>query len=271
VSAGTQKKEYKPRFARTPEDLIFYTDTKEEDYPVYLLDSYEVVLKKASERVTEAERFAIFHVKSVDIVECYNHEDSCYAGYSPLSVDCDVELSLSDYVDKYSQLPLKQIIDTASSMNLKMHIRTLRILYEVYRGDYEELLGEVSGYAVVVVIEPPYSLLYDEDDKKWAITHSTLKRFLAKLPAETRPLVEKYAYLDKIYTGRKGLLVSHIRIKLPVPTPELERVFSEVKKYLRESRRPWRLKKLRERLRRRRSSSRRSGLWSWRSSLLPRP
>jgi hypothetical protein len=215
--------ERKVRIARTPEELIFYTDTSQSNYPVYLLDTYEVVLKK---KPVGAERLVTFHVREVPVVECYDSRHDYFRAY------CNNQIRIEDYVNKYSQLPLKQIIDTIRALGLRdPSIETVKIVYEVYRGDYEEFVDEAPGYAVVLIIPPPYGP-YDEERKKWAITFSTAKRLLSKLPPDVASAIEKYIYVDKIYGTRKTGFLPYVKIKLPVPTPELERVFSEVKKYL---------------------------------------
>jgi len=217
-----------PRYAKTPADLIFYTDTDSKDYPIYLLPNYEVMYKKRPE---DAEKIAVFHVKSTSVSDCYDHDGGCYKGY-PIFHLSSCKNNYEEFLNYH--LHLKELVDVVNSLKLRIHIRILEISYEVYKGDYDELIGEVRGNALSVIIEPPYDLS-SEEKKKWAITYTTLKRILAKLTPEAKSVFERLAYTDSTYGGRKGgSLVPFIKIKIPLPTQEFVDAFEKVKKYFEE-------------------------------------
>ena len=223
MSNENEERRYAPRFARTVEDLVFYTDTSQKDYPVYLTSNFEVRIKKRP----EGEKFAVFHVKDLAVVEWYDGGFSRLAGLIPFD---GKKMGLEEYVNSYPQLPLKPLFDVAAELRANIHVRTLQVTYEVYRGDYEELIGEAEATVVAVYIRPPYSEQAAEN-QKFAITHSTRKRLLSKLPPDVASQVDRIAYIDKVFGRRVGTL-PFIKVKFCLPSQELARAFDEVKKYL---------------------------------------
>jgi hypothetical protein len=228
--SNSNGKKFSPRFAKSVEELIFYTDTSQEDYPVYLSNNFEVRVKKRPE---DAEKFAVFHLKSVNVSEGYDDANASYSRLRPLlpwEYDATKNVAVDHYLSAYPQLPLKTIIDVANDVKAKVYLRTLVTKYEIYKGDYEDYVAEAQATVVAVYLQPPY----DErswDDKKFAITFSTLKRFLAKLPPDIAPTIQRIAYVDKVTSGRLGAL-PFIKIKFCLPSPELSNAFNEVKKWL---------------------------------------
>ena len=224
MSNSDSEKKYTPRYAKTAEELVFYTDTKEADYPVYLLPSNEVRLKK---RPTDVERFATFHLKSIEVIEKCDPERNIIVD---ILVDAEKRMTIDDYVASYPQLPLSTIIQTIRDLGVNFHLRTFKLVYEVYKGDYSEFVAEAPATVVMLYIVPPYGLRSTTTDQKFAITYTTLKRLLSKLPPDVSSIVQKIAYVDKLSTHRYILPI--IKIKFCLPSPELSRAFDEVKKWL---------------------------------------
>ena len=229
--SNSNDKKFSPRFAKTPEELVFYSDTDQSDYPIYLFPSLEIKVKKKPE---DAEKFATFHLKSVEVAERYDDpEASSYSRLRhrlPSDYKVTKEVTVDHYLSTYSQLPLKTILDVAKDVKAKVFLRTMRLRYEVYKGDYEDYVAEAPATVVAVYLQPPY----DErswDDKKFAITFSTLKRFIAKLPPDLAPAIQKIAYVDKVTAERIGAL-PFIKIKFCLPSSEFSKAFEDVKKWL---------------------------------------
>ena len=205
--------EYKPRFANTAEELVFYTNTDQEDYPIYLLPSREIIYKRKPD---EAEKFAVFHVKQVKEVK----GTWLYRDY------------LDEILAAFPSLPLREVVEAARAVvgEYDFHVYHMVVTYEVYRGEYEESLGEFEVPYALVVIYPRYSK-YAPEKQQFAVTYSTLKRLISKLPESIRAYVEKRAYVTKTHIKKVGD-IPVIKIKLPAPTPEFERLFSDVVAWL---------------------------------------
>jgi len=216
---------YTPRFAKSAEELVFYTDTNQSDYPVYLTSNFEVRIKKRPEDV---ERFATFHVKSIRVVEEYDSDSyRRLAFYLPRG---DRAVKLDDYVKAYPQLPLAELFKAIDDVKATLYARTLKVTYEVYKGDYEELVSEAEATVVVVYACPPYSD-HAAENQKFAITHATRKRLLSKLPPGLAARLNEVMYVDKAFGRRVGTL-PFIKVKFCLPSQELARAFEEIKKYL---------------------------------------
>jgi len=226
--SNSNEKKFSPRFAKSVEELIFYTDTSQSDYPIFLTSSFEVKIKKKPE---DAEKFAVFHLKSVEAVEACD-ESGFYRlqSYLPRTYEVTKDVAIDHYLSSYPQLPLKAIIDVAKDLKAGVFLRTLRLKYEVYKGDYENFVSEAEATVVAVYLRPPYDDRF-WDDKKFAITFSTLKRLLSKLPPDVVTSLQKVTYVDKVTAGRIGAL-PFIKVKFCLPSPELTKAFDEVKKWL---------------------------------------
>jgi hypothetical protein len=136
------------RIANTATDLIFYTNTDESDYPIYITSEREVWLKARPRESI----LATFFVRSIAEAGDVSHE----------AYDAAV----------------KAIAEVAKSEPEK--ISRLEITYEVYRGDMEELLGEAKAYAVLVLSHPtPFRR---DRARAWAIGFDWKKRAAAKYP-----------------------------------------------------------------------------------------
>jgi uncharacterized small protein (DUF1192 family) len=136
------------RIANTATDLIFYTNTDESDYPIYITAEREVWLKARP----RAPIIATFFVKRVTEVGDVSHE------LHDVAVQAVTEVTKSE--------PEK--------------ISRLEITYEVYRGDVEEALGEAKAYAVLVLSRAtPFRR---DRGRAWAIGFDWKKRAAAKYP-----------------------------------------------------------------------------------------
>jgi len=226
---NSQEKKFIPKYAKSPEELVFYTDTDQRDYPIYLLPNFEIHYKK---KPVDAEKYVVFHVKSVERVDSY-----CNFNYSTLCTSAATHLSLDEFIEKHDAELFKTIINTVDEKDRKINVYATIIKYEIYEGDYDELLGEAEAKALFLKIEPPYPLRADEKTK-FAITYSFLKRLLAKLPQDIREKVEKLAYVSVDHIERKLGRFPVIKIKLPVPSNELQELFEKAKKYLEEVEEP---------------------------------
>jgi len=202
-------KEYKPRYAKNAEELVFYTDTDQSNYPIFILSNFEVVYKKRP----EDGRFVTFHVKDV-------------TSSSSVRID-ELKAKFHDILEKYS---VQKILEIYENMKLKPTFRLVEIVYEIYRGDYEELIrSECKGYAIFILTllrEEKYGL----SKQGWAIAHSYHKRFISIIKAQGLSNIEKYTYLKSRRAGKWESVL--LTIKIPVPTPELAEVFDLIVKYL---------------------------------------
>jgi len=202
-----KEKEYKPRYARTAEEFIFHTDTDSSNYPIYMLPSFEIIYKrKPLSKEAEDEKVAVFHVKSVSEKEA-KQED------------------LDKFKDQLEKFEFTKALNALSELGLKPAIYIVQITYEIYKGDYEELLGEFTAYAIKIfrtIREEKFEI----SKQGWAIGHSYMKRFLARIPQ-----LASYTYLKTERPHRKLERLSLI-VKLPIATPEFANVFNNMVNYL---------------------------------------
>ena len=145
------------RIANTATDLIFYTNTDESDYPIYITSECEVWLKARPRESI----LATFFVKRVAEAGDVGHE--------------------------MYDVAVQAITEVAKSEPEK--ISRLEITYEVYRGDMESLIGEAKAYAVLVLSRAtPFRR---DRGRAWAIGFDWKKRAAAKYPAIARFLYLK--------------------------------------------------------------------------------
>jgi len=203
MSFGNEK-EYKPKYANSAEEFVFLTDTSQEDYPLYLLPNREVIYK----RRPDSDRFAVFHVAKIEKVDATKPSN---------------EEQLNKIINAFPSVPLREIVNTCVSVvgSSDVYVFSMRVHYEVYMGDYEEPLGEFAVPFVSIKVDPHYSK-HATSKQQFAITFATMKRIVSKLPENIRIFVEKRAYVDT----ERGY--PFVKIKLPVPTPEFEKVFNDV-------------------------------------------
>jgi hypothetical protein len=192
------------RIVNTASDLVFYTNTDESNYPIFLTTEREIWLKarphvhvaKGGPEVREVRRLPIlaaFFVKSV--VEASEGVDHPLL---PRALDVMKEVTKKD------------------PKTVK-----LEIVYEVYRGDMETLIGEARAYAIKVVsCETPYSNVKFESDRAWAIGYDWKKRIVARASE-----LGKYVYVDG--SGNELRASVRVLVKLPVVTREFEALFAK--------------------------------------------
>jgi len=187
-SAGEEKK----RIATSPEALIFYTNTDESNYPIYLSEDREVFIKR---RPKESRIVATFVLKSVS----------------------ELNAELSHQLFSVAIEALKEITKSEPEKILKFELQ-----YEAYRGDMETFIGEAKAYCIKLISkETTFSGLKHERSKAWAVGFDWARRISAKYPA-----LNGYCYV-KGEEGNKGRAYVHVTVKLPIPTPEFTRLFNE--------------------------------------------
>jgi len=198
----------KKRIASTPEDIVFFTNTDEREYPVYITHDREVWLKAKPHRVEER-------------MNEWGH-------VSPKRI-YDVPIVATFFVKQIDEVKedikhglLEKAINTVGEVTKKNAdvIREI-IKYEIYRGDMEHLIGEAVAYVVKVIsVETPLSGLKYKEKAAWAVGYDWKKRIIAKAPE-----LEKYTYL-KGQEGKHGRAYVRVVVKLPVPTEEFTRLFN---------------------------------------------
>jgi len=208
------------RFVYTPEDLVFYTDTDDYDYPLYILPDRQVVYK----RQPEGERvLATFHVKSVSSVEAIKVKQRGLDYYSSrlnvsfFSFNLPV-VALDDAEAKYS-IKIKDVVDAMKSLSDEVFAVVREVTYEAYRGDYDEHIGDASANILFLYLVPPYTTKM-EKKQRWGITYSTLKRLKTKYSGVIAPY-ERYLYIKSSKNGDRPYIV----IKIPLVSEELKQVF----------------------------------------------
>ncbi|MEM4584199.1 MAG: hypothetical protein QW611_04410 [Ignisphaera sp.] len=181
----------KVRVVRSPEDLIFYTDTDASDYPLFITPSYEVYTKRRPSEIV-----ATFYVKKVsEINDNLNHE----------------------LLNKAVEV-IKDVTKCSPAT-----ISNIEIIYEIYEGDMEKLVGEVKAYAIKIIsVNTPYSGYKLQGKKAWAVGYDWKKRIIAKAPE-----FEKYVYVDGS-EGKNGRAYVWVTIKLPIPTEDFVKTFNAV-------------------------------------------
>jgi hypothetical protein len=200
------EKKLEPRYAKTAEELVFFTNTDEREYPIYLLPNAEIRYKRKPE---DAEKFATFYVKGIEVL----------VGEEGRKV-------------RERVATIFEVERVAKEVGRRAEAYTYSIQYEVYKGDFEELVASVAVPYIKIRIEPPFPSSASFDEKRaWAIAFTTRKRLLQKLPPDVAALVEKYCYL-KEYERKRFEPMPHVFIKIPVVTPEFEKVFEEIKAWL---------------------------------------
>ncbi|MEM2363836.1 MAG: hypothetical protein QXQ20_09105 [Candidatus Nezhaarchaeales archaeon] len=176
------------RYVNSAEDLVLYTDTDQKEYPLFIAANREVYVKKRPKDVT-----ATFYVKNVS--------------------KTDVELK-HDLLNTSISI-IKELTGEEAVME------RLEIVYEVYVGDRERLVGEAKAYAIrIITCYTPYSGAKFGRAKAWAIGFDWKKRIAAR-----EPRLEKYVYI-KGEEGRKGRAYVRVVVKLPVVTDEFVKLFN---------------------------------------------
>jgi hypothetical protein len=200
---ASEKKEYEPRYAKTADDFVFFTNTDESEYPIYLLPSTEIRYKRKPE---DAEKFATFYVKRIEVLVGEEERK----------------------VHERVAAPLDVVVRVAKEVGRRAEVYTYSIQYEVYKGDFEELVATVAVPYIKIYAEPPFpSKAYYNEKQAWAVAHTTRKRFLQKLPPDVAAYIEKRCYL-KESERRRSVSMPYVIVKIPVITPEFEEIFKNV-------------------------------------------
>jgi len=197
------------RFVKKPGDLIFYTDTDNASYPVFITAEREVWLKARPYR-------------KIITQDKWGHEVEQKLYDVPIVATFFVK-NIAKTNDDFSHQLLETTIKILEEVtkNKPAAVERLEIVYEVYKGDMERLLGEVKAYCIKVIsAETPFSGAKYADRKAWAVGFDWKKRVIAKCP-ELEPLV----YL-KGMEGSKGRAYVQLVVKLPVATQEFENMFN---------------------------------------------
>ena len=206
--AQQPEKKFEPRYAKTADDLIFLTNTDESEYPIFLLPNAEIRYKRKPE---DAEKFAVFYVKKIELL----------AG-------------------EEKQKALSQLTNVVESVEraakeVGRHVDTYvyAIHFEVYKGDFEELVATVAVPYAKIYIEPPFPARAFFDEKQaWAVAHTTRKRLLQKLPPDVASYIEKRCYFKEYQKQKRARAMPWLFVKMPVVTPEFETVFKNVLAWL---------------------------------------
>ncbi|MEM2288371.1 MAG: hypothetical protein QW503_04700 [Sulfolobales archaeon] len=195
----------KKRIVNTVEDLIFFTDTDQSDYTIYITDYREAWLKKKPKSVA----FTV-HVKAKERVfggHYFKSEESFR--------EASAQLKLSDgEIDERVKEAVKAVLELERA---SQHLNVFDLEYEVYAGDHERLIGAFKASAVKVIATSNFRCW---DKQAWAISFEWEKRIKAKYPT-----IAKYVYAKAII-GRRNY--ARVIVKVPFPTKELEEIFSRV-------------------------------------------
>ncbi|MEM4557853.1 MAG: hypothetical protein QW251_03575 [Desulfurococcaceae archaeon] len=179
------------KVVKTPEDVIYYTDTDDRGYPIYITALNTVKLKKRPDAVIKG----VVYVKSV-------------------------EEAKEDITHPLFDVAVEAIKDITGGP--PRWIYRNKIVYEIYRGEMEELLGEATGYAIRIVTPSKFSGDKYAAKKAFAAAYDAKRRIVAKYKE-----FENRVYITGEY-GRRGRAYVNIVIKLPIVTEEFSRLVSQL-------------------------------------------
>jgi hypothetical protein len=206
--AQQPEKKFEPRYAKTADDLIFLTNTDESEYPIFLLPNAEIRYKRKPE---DAEKFAVFYVKKIELL----------AGE-------EKQKALSQLTNV-----VESVERAAKEVGRRVDTYVYAIHFEVYKGDFEELLATVAVPYAKIYIEPPFPARAFLDEKQaWAVAHTTRKRLLQKLPPDVASYIEKRCYFKEYQPRKRERAMPWLFVKIAVVTPEFETVFKNVLAWL---------------------------------------
>jgi len=210
-SSQNTNQEQKLKFARTPDELIFNTDTDQSDYPIFVDPlSARMYIKHEPEDV---DHYSVFYVKSV--VHIAKEEET---------------RKIMDDAEKQGLFDKKafELVLNAVKVLLNARVYHKEISYEVYKGDYEELVANAKAYAVFIETEVSrgwgntVERGSPDEKRQWAIAYSYLKRLKAQLPANLHGNI----YLKTQDATRRRYRILLV-IKFPIPTPEFNDAFNK--------------------------------------------
>ncbi|MEM1903349.1 MAG: hypothetical protein QXW44_06675 [Pyrobaculum sp.] len=183
---------FSKKIVKTPEDLVFYTDTDDRGYPIYLLPNGEISIKRKPQGLKIA---GVIYVKTVEKV----NEEVTHPLYQQ-AVDA-----------------IKDIMGEPPRW-----IYRSKIVYEIYRGDMEQLLGEATGYAIKLETPSKFSGDKFAAKKAFASAYDAKRRIAAKYKE-----FENRVYVKGEY-GRRGRAYVNVVLKLPIASEELKQLFERL-------------------------------------------
>ncbi|MGC9106564.1 MAG: hypothetical protein ACP5IE_00015 [Infirmifilum sp.] len=191
----------------TVEDLVFYTDTSENNYPIYILPDSSIVYKKQPEGEV-AYTFNVTVKVLEDKVSRRLAESSGGLPNHPLlqrAIDAIIDITKYEPLFTYGT-----------------------ITYEAYRGDFEELVGEASTQYIKLIVYSIFSFREDggAGKKSFGVVYTWMKRLQTKYPE-----LAKYVYVsvnDKLKKMKPKHLYALLVVKLPVVSPELEELWRKL-------------------------------------------
>jgi hypothetical protein len=198
------------RLARTPEELIFNTDTDQSDYPIFVAPSARMYIKHEPEDI---DYYSVFYVKSV-----------VYVAKEDETMKIIEEAEKQGLFDKKA---FELVLNTVKTL-LNARVYHKEISYEVYKGNYEELVANVKAYAVFIEAEVSrgwgntVERGSSDEKRQWAIAYSYLKRLKAQLPANLHGNI--YLKTQDVTKRRYKILLV---IKFPIPMPEFNDAFNK--------------------------------------------
>jgi len=197
--------------ARTPEELIFNTDTDQSDYPIFVDPlTTKMYIKHEPEDI---DHYSVFYVKSV-----------VYVAKEDETMKIIEEAEKQGLFDKKA---FELVLNTVKAL-LKARVYHKEISYEVYKGNYEELVANVKAYAVFIEAEVSrgwgntVERGSSDEKRQWAIAYSYLKRLKAQLPANLHGNI--YLKTQDVTKRRYKILLV---IKFPIPMPEFNDAFNK--------------------------------------------
>ncbi|MEM5868123.1 MAG: hypothetical protein QXG39_09435 [Candidatus Aenigmatarchaeota archaeon] len=196
------------RIVKNCEELVFFTNTDEKNYPVYITSNREVWLKAKPHRVEEVEdKWGYVSPKRIYDI--------------PISATFFVKEVAETNEDIKHPLLEKAISIFKEVTKNDAEVKRLFIKYEIYQGDMEKIIGEAETYVIKVAsVETPFSGSKYAERKAWAVGYDWKRRIVAKAPE-----LESYTYV-KGAEGRRGRAYVKVITKLPVPTEEFTRLFN---------------------------------------------
>jgi hypothetical protein len=215
------EKKFEPRYAHTPSELIFFTDTDDEGYPIFILQDRSLQYKRLPKGTTP---LATFHVKKVSVFARLGESGWSDILSSSFFSAADPAAEPSEIEEKYG-VPLTLLLTAAkefAAYDKEVFAKIVEVTYEIYRGEYGDFVAEAPARFLHIAIVPKYSKLAP-NKQRWAITYSTLKRMQQKHPIFAQ--YANYTYVKKKEVGAQDR--PYIVLKIPLPSPDFERAFYE--------------------------------------------
>ena len=202
------------KLARTPNELIFNTDTDQSDYPIFVDPlSARMYIKHEPEDV---DHYSVFYVRSV--VHVAKEEET---------------RRIMDDAEKqglFDKKAFELVLDAFKSLGLNPKVYHKEITYEVYKGNYEEMVGrDVKAYAVFIeaVVSKGWAETVErnspDEKRQWAIAYSYLKRLKVQLGSN---LLFEHVYLKRHDVSRRRYEILLVA-KFGVPTREFFDAFNK--------------------------------------------